>query len=177
MLSENLFSIKLYIVNATFYNSGNLIGNWIELPTEDGILRKKIDEIQGGDDGYIVLQADAGFRCKIEEDLDVFKLNKKLNKLTDLDINMLKAVSEYDILPLMRIVDIVINKNYIIYEDVVGEEQLGYRLYKEHQLPFNIPEYLVKYIDFKAIGHETCMKESIRIIPEMHIAERITCIN
>jgi len=177
MLKERSLSIKLYIVNAKFYNSGNLLGNWIELPAEDGILRAKLDEIQGRDDGYIVLKADAGIKCKTENDLDVFELNNKLKELKDSDISALKAVSEYETLPLMKIIDIVLNKKYIIYENVVGEEQLGYKLYKEQQLPFSIPDYLVKYIDFKAIGHETCIKQAIHIIPEMHIAERILYAN
>ena len=177
MLSKNLLSVKLFIVNSRFYNSGNLVGDWIELPMEDGILRERVNEIQNGDDNYIVLQANAQFKCTVENDLDVFNLNKKLKMLTDSDVNILKAVSEYEILPLIRIVDIVLNKKYVIYDNVMGEEQLGYKLYREQQLPFNIPDYLSKYIDFKAIGHEACMKESIHIIPEMHIAERILLIN
>ena len=173
MSQKNLFSIKLYVVNSRFYYSGNLVGDWIKLPLENSILIKKLAEIQNGDNDYIVLGADAEFKCTIENDLDILELNRKLSKLTNVDVDALKAISEYDTLSLMRIVDIALNKKYIIYENVMGEEELGYKLYKDQQLPFDIPDYLAKYVDFKALGHAACIKESIHIIPSMHIAERI----
>jgi hypothetical protein len=67
----------------------------------------------------------------------------------------------------------VLNKNYRIYNNVTCEEELGRRLYKEGQLPFKIPIYLESYIDFKKLGHEACVKNAIRIIPEMKLAEKL----
>ncbi len=67
----------------------------------------------------------------------------------------------------------MLNKNYRIYNNVTCEEELGRRLYKEGQLPFKIPIYLESYIDFKKLGHEACVKNAIRIIPEMKLAEKL----
>lgn len=173
MLQKSLLSVKLYIANSSFYDSGNLVGNWVLLPLEEGILRKKLDEIRSGDDGYVVIGVKAPFKCTIENNIDVLELNRKLNRLTNDDAGALMAISEYDTLTLNRIIDIALNKKYVIYENVIGEEELGYKLYKEQKLPFDIPDYLVKYVDFKALGHEVCEKEAIHIIPEMRIAERL----
>ncbi|ATW25754.1 antirestriction protein ArdA [Candidatus Formimonas warabiya] len=168
--------IKLGITNANYYNCGLLVINWIELPTEEEILRKKLAEMEiDQDDDYIVLEVNAPFKCTFPDHLDIFELNNKLNRLGCLDPAILTAISKYDTLPLMRIVDIALDKKYVIYENVTNEEDLGRRLYQEHQLPFQIPKDLEKYIDFQTLGHEACLKDAIRFIPDMHIAEKILC--
>jgi len=165
--------IKLGITNANYYESGMLVFNWIRLPVEEETLKKQLTALEIGKDECLVLDVQAPFKCTFHEGLDIFELNQKLNQLGAIDIDILKAISEYDTLPIIKIIDIALNKKYVIYENVLSEEELGRKLFKEHKLPFNIPKNLEKYIDFKAVGHDVCIKNSIHFIPELNIAETI----
>ncbi|MEL7564427.1 MAG: antirestriction protein ArdA [Dehalobacterium sp.] len=173
MSPASIPEIKVGITNASYYDSGVLVYNWIQLPTEEKILRKQLADFEIEKDDCLVLDIQAPFKCTFEKNLDLFELNKKLNQLGPISQDILKAISEYDELSLTKIIDIALNKKYIIYEDVINEEELGRKLFLEHQLPFNIPQYLEKYIDFKAVGHDACLKKSIHFIPKLRIAETI----
>jgi hypothetical protein len=166
--------VKLCVANSYYYNCGMLLTNSIDLPAEENELREKLKEIldEDGND-YIVIKGETQFRCNIPQNLDIFEINKKLSKLTDEDKNILKAISEIGNFSIMSIVDQVLSKKYKIYENVTSEEDLGRKLYQEDQLPFKIPIYLENYIDFRKLGHDVCVKNSIRIIPEMKLAERL----
>jgi hypothetical protein len=165
--------VKLCVANSFYYDCGMLLTNSIELPTEEDAIREKLKEIQSEDDnGYIVLRGESQFICSIPKQLDIFELNKQLKSLTDRDKDVLKIISKLDKFSITGIVDQNLRKKYRIYENVTCEEDLGRRLYQEDQLSFRIPKCLENYIDFKKIGHEACEKYSIRIIPEMKLAER-----
>jgi len=165
--------VKIGITNANYYDSGVLVFNWVQLPMEEELLEKQLSAFEIGKDECLVLEIQAPFKCTFEKDLDIFELNRKLTKLGSINPEILKAISEYDTLSLMSIIDIALKKKYVIYENVANEEDLGRKLFLENRLPFNIPKNLVKYIDFKAVGHDACLKNSIHFIPELNIAETI----
>ncbi|NLA87944.1 MAG: hypothetical protein GX847_11840 [Clostridiales bacterium] len=166
--------VKLYVANSYCYNCGMLLTNTIELPVEENDIRERLKEIQDNDsDGYIVLWGKAPFKCSFPHNLDILELNRKLKKLTNKDKNDMKAIARLGSFSIMNIINLVLNKNYIIYENVACEEDLGRKLYEEDRLPFEIPVYLEKYIDFKKLGHEVCEKNAIKIIPEMKLAEKL----
>lgn len=172
-MSQNLSKVRIGITNADYYDSGILVLHWIQLPMEAKALEKKMAdwEIPKGD--YLVIEVQAPFKCSFESNLDIFELNRKLNQLRPLNMDVLKAISEYDTLPINTIIDIALNKRYIIYENVINEEELGRKLFLEQKLPFEIPKHLEKYIDFKALGHDACLTKSIHFIPELNLAETI----
>jgi hypothetical protein len=168
--------VKLYVANSYYYNCGMLLTISLELPTDESKLKETLKEIQTDDsNGYIVTRGETQFKCSIPQDLDIFELNRKLKKLTDKDKVILNMISRLGIFSLTSLVDQVLSGNYKIYENVTCEEDLGRKLYKEGLLPFRIPVYLENYIDFRKLGHDACVKNSILIIPEMNLAERL-CI-
>lgn len=166
--------VKLYVANSYYFNCGMLMTDSIELPADEKIIREKLKDIEAEDDnGYIVLRSETQFKCSIPRNLDILEMNKKLKKLSDKDKDVLILISRLGNFSLMSIINQVLNKNYEIYENITCEEDLGRKLYQDDQLPFKIPTYLVNYIDFKKLGHEACVKDSIRIIPEMKLAEKL----
>jgi hypothetical protein len=166
--------VKLYVANSYYYNCGLLVTNTIELPADEHEIREKLKEIQDEDgNGYVVLRGEAQFTCSIPRNLDILEINRKLKILTDKDKEDLKLISKLGSFSIMSIINQVLNKNYKIYENVTSEEDLGRKLYHEDQLPFKIPFYLENYIDFRKLGHEACVNNSIRIIPEMKLAEKL----
>jgi hypothetical protein len=165
--------VKLYVANSYFYNCGMLLTSTIVLPADESDVSEKLREIQGEEENdYIVLRGETQFRCEIPQNFDILEVNKKLRKLTEKQIEDLKVISRLGSFSIMSILDQVLSGNYIIYDNVTSEEELGRRLYREGRLPFKIPIYLEDYIDFKKLGHEACVKNSIRIIPEM-LAEKL----
>lgn len=168
--------VKLYVANSYYYNCGMLLTVSLELPTDESKLKEMLKEIQDEDgNGYIVTRGETQFKCSIPQDLDIFEINRKLKKLTDKEKDILKIISRIDIFSLTSLVDQVLSGNYKIYENVTCDEDLGRKLYQEDLLPFKIPIYLENYIDFKKLGHDVREKNSILIIPEMKLAEKL-CI-
>lgn len=165
--------IEVYAANLNIYNSGNLFGFRLKLPMDEKDLKSQLESMLNGDEDCIILDAKTPFKCKIDKNSDILKLNRQLQKIRNVNPDTLEAISEYDDLTLDEIVDIVESKRYEIYKNIENEKDLGYELYKKNQLSFSIPQNLIKYIDFAAIGHDERIKKSIRLIPEMRIAERI----
>jgi hypothetical protein len=173
MTQPNVPLVKLFLANSYYYNCGMLLTNSVELPTEETDIIEKLREIQcEGRNGYVVLRGETQLRCSIPEDLDIFELNNKLSKFTDKEKEIAMVISKLDNLSLMSIVDQSLSKKYEIYENVASEEDFGRKLYQEDQLSFEIPKQLANYIDFKKLGRAACEQYSIRIIPEMKLAER-----
>jgi len=172
MKQKALPFVKLLVANSYFYNCGMLVITSIELPADENEIRKKLKEIQAEDSNdYVVLRGDAQFKCTIPGNLNILEVNEKLKALTAKDKEDLKLVSQLGNFSITSIINQVLSKNYKIYANVSSEEDLGRKLYQEGQLPFKIPVYLEDYIDFKKIGHEACLKNSIRIIPDIKVAE------
>ncbi|MGE5629588.1 MAG: antirestriction protein ArdA [Caulobacteraceae bacterium] len=166
-------SVEVFVANLNIYNSGNIYGCWLKLPVEEKLLMSQMESILDDDKEYIILGIKAPFKCKISRNTDIYKLNQSLITIQQINPDTLQAVADYDNLNLDEILDIIEKNRYVIYNNVSNEKDLGYELYLKNQLPFNIPKYLVDYVDFEAIGHDECIKKSIHIIPDRHIAERI----
>ncbi|NLO48279.1 MAG: hypothetical protein GX111_08185 [Clostridiales bacterium] len=114
MLHEDRPLVRLYVTNKYYYDCGMLLMTSIWLPTDKNNLREKLKEIQNGDEkDYIVLRGETQFKCSIPRDLDIFKLNDKLNSLSEEDRELLQIIARPGDFSLTRIVDRVLGKKYI----------------------------------------------------------------
>lgn len=114
MLQEDRPLVKLYVANTYYYDCGMLLMTSIWLPTDENSLREKLKEIQNRDEkGYIVLRGETQFKCSIPRDLDIFKLNDKLNSLSKEGRELLQIIARPGDFSLTRVVDKVLGKKYI----------------------------------------------------------------
>lgn len=172
-MSINNISVEVFVANECIYNGGNLYGSWIKLPISGAKLQEELNKMLGIDSECIIIDVKSDLNCSFKQTSDIYKLNEQLLSLKNADINVVEAILSYDSLSIDELVDIIKNKRYELYEDIRNEEDLGKKLYTEGKLTFKIPKDIASYIDFKAIGHDLCIKNQIHIIKEMGVAERI----
>lgn len=170
--------LKLYIANLGKYNEGYLVGDWITLPyTQDELnyLFVKIglgyyDRLNGGE--YVHGLHVGG--CVYEEfaihdvDTDISALYRSIGEYDNLDrlnevAELLEGLDEHDQKKVESImewgtesnfIDAVENMdNYVLYEDINSEEDLGYYWLEESGC-CEIPEHLRYYIDYEKFGRD-----------------------
>lgn len=75
--------INIYIANLSKYNEGELVGEWITLPTTDVDLEQCIRNVLKGDEEYAIHDYEAPF--DVREYADVFALNAFVQSLMAYD--------------------------------------------------------------------------------------------
>ncbi|MBD9844906.1 antirestriction protein ArdA [Enterococcus faecalis] len=154
-------TIRIYVANLHMYNSGNMLGNWFELPvSKQQIFRALKIGQEGFGEEWIILDYEAPFKIHEYESID--KLNhyaEKLEELPDFLITNLEEAMEYEDLE-----QILENRgeNFMIYGDVSTEEELG------HEFVENVygsisnlsQDQLERYFNYKAFGRDIAIESS-----------------
>lgn len=132
-------SIRIYVASLAKYNSGRLVGTWIDLPADD--LWEQIEDMLDGDEEWAIHDYEAPFSISENENLD------ELNEIAELD-------EDSDLPRLAFLVEQGYNLDFALehYEDVVfysgmtlvnvAEELVNYGRYG------TVPEKILPYIDF-----------------------------
>lgn len=146
--------MKVYLTNLGKYNEGYLIGKWIELPIDEDDLLETLSEIginEEYEETFITDYEDSPI--KIEEYDQIMELNQIAEAYEELD-DQEKEVFEYLVNYLkyrwQEAEEVIKEGRYTIYTDIKDEMALGYEIAQS----WDIPEYLLSYIDYQAIGIE-----------------------
>ena len=146
--------IKIYLTNLGKYNEGELIGKWLELPTDDTAAALKDIGVEPGTqyEEYFITDYESdeihGFTISEYENLN--ELNELAEQIQALDIDLLNAIIESETSELAAAVEFAGGYNHILYsaatlEDLVSEFVDG-GLYDT--------AYLMNYIDFEALARD-----------------------
>ncbi len=154
--------IKIYLTDLAAYNSGYLIGEWIELPLEENELNEKLQNIlkKGGEicnekhEEYFITDYESDI-LDIEEYSNIYDLNNQAQKLSDLNDYELKIVKFLLNEGLSNNVEEAIEniENVILYEDQ-NLEDLAYELVEELYDTKNLPSLISSNIDYKGIARD-----------------------
>ena len=140
-----IMSIRIYVASLAKYNSGRLVGTWIDLPADD--LWEQVEEMLDGDEEWAIHDYEAPFSISEYENLD------ELNEVAELD-------EESDLPRLAYLVNQGYNLDFALehYEDVifysgmyledVAEELVNNGLFS------TVPEKIMPYIDFRMVALE-----------------------
>lgn len=167
---------EAYITNLGKYNEGELIGEWVKFPTTSEELQKVFERIGIGskdefgntyeewfisDYNFYV----SGLYENLGEYESLDELNYLASKLQDLDdheyehFQAAMQISNYtgsikDVINLIDNLD-----KYDVYPGVENEADLGkYYVYELGMM--QVPEQMVDYIDYEAIGRDVSINES-----------------
>ena len=150
--------ISVFITNLAKYTEGELVGQWVTLPLPEEELDEVIEEILGDDEEYFITAYETELPMDIEEYTCVYNLNElaeQLDYLNDHDLKKVKAILEWGAYSSLE--DVIDNvDNFILYEDIFTEEDLGYYFIYDAGI-YNIPDFMKNYIDYKRLGRDLAM--------------------
>ena len=147
--------MRIYLTNLGKYNEGDLVGKWLELPATEKEIEESFKRI--GIDGinyeeyFITDYEDSIF--KIEEYSNLEYLNEiaeKIENLNDDEKIIFQYLKDYQNYDFEKTFEIIENENYLYYANIKNEEDLGEAISED----WEIPENLINYIDYEAIGRD-----------------------
>ncbi|PYI49994.1 antirestriction protein ArdA [Paenibacillus flagellatus] len=117
-----MVEIKVYISNLAKYNDGELVGDWITLPTDSEILESFIEKILGEDDEYAIHDYEAFF--SIYEFDNPYKLNELLQQLKSYDSRLIQSLF-YNLSSLEDVLRVLGSGEYSCYYDMESMQDVG----------------------------------------------------
>lgn len=152
--------VNLYLTNLGKYTEGYLIGKWITLSTDINW----IDELEsiGVKDNtdyeeFFVTDFESNTHIKINEYISISELKEMAEKIEELNNSIdsdifnaiLTCTTDFD-----EAYKIAINGEYIYFDNVSDENELGQTLVEEGFFSSNIDEKLKMYLDYESIGRD-----------------------
>ena len=165
---------SIFIDNLATYNSGELRGQWIDLPHDKKQLNQFLKSIDCINNEYIILDDDTpNYNLNIYEYENIELLNLLAEKLENIDINDKKIIFDYcnnesitEIIEILNVVEQRENINYIhINKDNMSskEEALGYEVIEQYysdlldqfeKQKLDSGVSLACYLNFEKIGND-----------------------
>lgn len=150
-------NIRVYVANLGAYNEGELIGKWVALPMDEDELREEIESImrpETDDEEYAIHDYEAPF--KIEENVDLFKLNEQVEELESM------RLEEDELEALLEIMSLDGEESFedgrIHFHHVKSDTPVGWKEFGEYMVwdcgYMDVPEHLRFYIDFEQVGRD-----------------------
>ncbi len=156
--------MKVYITDLEAYNSGNLVGNWYELPMNEDLLAESIEyelqrgrEISGSEyyhEEYFITDFECSY-MEINEYDSLTKLNEiaqKMEELEEYEVKAVKLLLENNIFD--AIDSAIENVENLICTHETSYEDVAFNYIEETGALQNMPESLQYYFDYKSLGRD-----------------------
>ncbi len=169
------YPFSAFVTNLGKYNEGELVGEWVKLPTTADELKKVFERIGiGSEDDFgnpyeewFITDYDCyvdGLYDKLGEYANLDELNylaSKLDDMTQSEYEQFQAAVEMgehtgsiqDIINLTENLDC-----YDVYPDIENHDDLG-RYYIDELEAMQVPDHLRNYIDYEAYGRDVALEE------------------
>lgn len=156
--TDNIY-VNVFLTNLGKYTEGYLIGKWITLSTAINWTEEleSIDVKDGTDyEEFFITDFESNANIKVNEYMSISELEEMAEQIEELnntvDISIFQAImccaSNFS-----EAYNIAINGNYIYYDDVNDEDDLGHALVDEGFFN-NIDEKIKMYLDYESIGRD-----------------------
>lgn len=151
--------LRIYLTNLGKYNEGELVGQWLELPTTEEHIEEIKKEI-GINEHY-----EEWFITDYETDVDGFtvgeydnleELNEQAEELDNLDDSDKLAIQAMleDGYNFKEALEKVQDGDYRIYCDCSSMTDVAYEVVEECCYLENVPENVARYFDYEAFGRD-----------------------
>ncbi|MEG1553991.1 MAG: antirestriction protein ArdA [Rikenellaceae bacterium] len=152
---------KIYIANLGKYNEGELVGAWLNLPTNEEELQETFDKICLNDEyeEYAIHDYESGMgELEIGEFEDIETLSENIEQIENLD--------EYEYIALRAFLENTVSQdidnalknvndgNFCIYNGCNNMEDVAMEYVYQAGILESMPENLQCYFDFKAYGRD-----------------------
>lgn len=157
---------KIYLTNLGKYNEGELIGEWVELPTTDDELEEvkarigisdEPDENGNYYEEYFITDYENDYGYKVGEYENLDDLNEIAEELEDLDEEQKDAMNAYTECmydDINKAIETVTNGDYRVYYNCNDMSDVAYEVVQECGYLDQIPESLRNYFDYEAFGRD-----------------------
>lgn len=160
-INEDSSMLKVFITNLSEYNNGNLVGEWISLPTDSSFLNQQIRKVLSSDDSEEIFITDWEWEDKIIFEIGEYdnpqQLNAKLFKIKGLSVYQQEAITflisegicTNDHLEdcINKSYDVVIHRNKTMAD--IAQERI-----KEMVGLAEVPSIITNHIDYNSMGEE-----------------------
>lgn len=167
-------AFKIFLTNLGKYNEGELVGEWVELPTTKEKLSQVMKRIGIGSkdafgqsyEEWFISDYDCEISYLVEclgeyENLNELNyLAEKIEELDEYDFKMFESVLEYDggggIRGAADVINVIENLDcYRLYDGAYNERDLGWCLLEEEGI-YDLDKLgnLRNYIDYEALGRD-----------------------
>ena len=173
--------MSVFLTNLAQYNSGNLVGLWLDLPTTTATIKSALEKIGCGNNGdasfsvndeYFITDVDMDLSLEIPEYSNIFALNKVAKEIADLNIDpdILNAFLENGY-TVQEAIEKAENGEYRYYYGCDDMEDVAEVIAEETGVFEGVPETFRMYFDFNAYARdleiEGCFYESDQGIIEI----------
>lgn len=153
--------LKIFITNLSEYNNGNLIGEWVSLPSDSSFINQTIRKILSSDDSEEVFITDWEWDNKTIFEIDEYEniqlLNSKivqLNELTSYQLESIYFLIKEGICGCDDL-DECINQSYdVVIHRNKSMKDIGIERIKEMVGLNEIPSIITNNIDYDGVGEE-----------------------
>ena len=148
--------LNIYIANLAAYNSGYLVGEWLNLPATDEEIAETLERIGCGENGaeHAIHDYESDFDIHVDEYDNIDELNELAQELADLDEYEQNKIFAYMEAISSNITEAIENADRCeLYENCESLEDLARELVSEGCFG-NIPDSITNYIDYDAIARD-----------------------
>lgn len=150
--------MKIYLTNLGKYNEGELVGEWVELPSSQEELEKVFERIGINEEYEEYFITD--YECdlyEVGEYENIDKLNDIAERIKELDeegSKVVKALIQKLDYTLDEAIDKVNSGDYMIYNDCENMTDVAYQVVEECGYLENVPDNVARYFDYESFGRE-----------------------
>ena len=143
--------VRIFLTNLAQYNSGDLVGKWVDLPLLEEDLEQEIKNVLGDDEEYFITDYEAPFRIEEYENL------KELNEFAE-EFSKLSEHDQHKVAYLIESIGYSNNDSLLHYEDVIlyknmRLEEVAEELVEEGIFG-NIADNIKCYLDYERIAQD-----------------------
>lgn len=162
--TKKVVVMSVFLTNLAQYNSGNLVGLWLDLPTTTATIKSALEKIGCGKNGdasfsladeYFLTDADTILNFEIPEYSNIFALNRVAEKIAKLNVDpdVFNAFMENGY-TVQEAIDKIENVDYIYYYGCDDMENVAEVIAEETGVFEGVPETFRMYFDFKAYARD-----------------------
>lgn len=148
--------IRIYVTNLGKYNEGELIGEWVELPISDEELEAVYKRIGINEHYEEVFITD--FECDLDITINEYDSITHWNDIAE----QLDMLDKHELLCVAArlesgedIQEAIDGKDDVcIFYDCYTMGDVAYRCYEDMGIINEIPEHIINYIDWEAVGRD-----------------------
>lgn len=160
-MTEDLY-LNVYLTNLGKYNEGELLGKWVEVTTDTN-WQEELKSIGVADnteyEEYFITDFESNFGFHVDEYTSLHELNEIAEKIEKINNDnyqiefraILEALGNDS---LEEAYNICTSGSYWYCDDVSYDEDLGHYVVDEGLFGVEIPEKLINYLDYEAIGRD-----------------------
>lgn len=146
--------LNLYTVNLAENKAGNLVGEWISLPTEKETIDAHLNAVLGINKGILIHDYESSFPIEVGEYDDIYELNRIMQYLegvAESERQIIALIAKTKSMELEQVIQVHQDGKYMAF-NCHSLNELGHYLNDEGFLSYEIPKEVVDFVDMEKLA-------------------------